>query len=162
METLKYSIIVHEHSDLSELTKTETSLVDKAKEAAEKSYSPYSNFKVGASVLLDNDEIICGNNQENSAYPSGLCAERVVIFYANAHFPDSHIVAMAVVAKSNNKFTSEPVYPCGSCRQVMNETEVRFKAPIKLILAGDSKIHILDNVSQLLPHGFDKRLLDKK
>jgi len=162
MKTLKYTTIVHEYSDLSELNKMDIQLVKKAKEAVEKSYSPYSNFKVGVSVLLDNDEIICGNNQENSAYPSGLCAERVAIFYANANFPDNHILAMAIVAKGNNKFTPDPVYPCGSCRQVMNETELRFKIPIKLILAGDRKIHILENVSQLLPQGFDKHLLNKE
>ncbi len=159
MKTLKFCTLVHEYPNLSELGEDDIKLVEKAIESAAKSYSPYSGFRVGASVLLDNGKIICGNNQENSAYPSGLCAERVAIFYANAQFPESRIISMAVVAKSNEKITNKPVYPCGSCRQVMIETESRFQSPIKLILPGNDHVHILENVSQLMPQGFDKRLL---
>jgi cytidine deaminase len=162
MKTLKFCTLVHEYSNLSELGEVDLKLVQKALESAEKSYSPYSNFRVGVSVLLDNDKIICGNNQENSAYPSGLCAERVAIFYANAKFPKNRIISMAIVAKINEKITDQPVYPCGSCRQVMVESETRFHSPIKLILPGNDYIHVLENVSQLLPQGFDKRLLPEK
>lgn len=162
MKTLKFCALVHEYANLSELEETEINLVQKAVESAEKSYSPYSRFRVGAAVLLDNGKIICGNNQENSAYPSGLCAERVAIFYANAKYPGNKIICMAIAAKSDGKTTEGPIYPCGSCRQVMIETEIRFQSPIKLILSGNDHIHVLENVSQLLPQGFNKELLPHK
>lgn len=159
MKTIKLDTIVYEYSNLSELSDLEQDLVKKARETAKKSYSPYSNFQVGASVYLENGEIICGNNQENAAYPSGLCAERVALFYANSKYPDQKIKTMAIAARGKNGFTNDPVYPCGSCRQVMTESEERFQSPIKLILIGEEKIQVLLNVTQLLPLGFDKSFL---
>ncbi|MDX2444990.1 MAG: cytidine deaminase [Bacteroidales bacterium] len=159
MKTIKVDTIVYEYSNLSELSELEQKLVEEAKNATIKSYSPYSMFKVGSSILLENGEIICGNNQENAAYPSGLCAERVALFYANSKYPDQKVKIIAIAAKGKNGFTKEPVSPCGSCRQVMIESEERFQAPIKLILIGEDKIRVLLNVTQLLPLGFDKSFL---
>ncbi len=159
MKTIKVDTIVYEYSNLSELSELEQKLVEEAKNATIKSYSPYSMFKVGSSILLENGEIICGNNQENAAYPSGLCAERVALFYANSKYSDQKVKIIAIAAKGKNGFTKEPVSPCGSCRQVMIESEERFESPIKLILFGESKIRVLLNVTQLLPLGFDKSFL---
>ena len=159
MKNIKITTLIHELTSIEELEHSDRTLIQKAREASKKAYAPYSEFKVGASVLLENGEIISGNNQENAAYPSGLCAERVALFYANAKFPDQKIIAMAIVARKSDQLTSLPVYPCGSCRQVMIETEQKFQAPIRLILAGEDKIQVLDQVEQLLPMGFDKTLL---
>jgi len=159
MQTIRINTIIHEYNSPEELDQTDRTLIIKAKEVSLKAYAPYSEFKVGASVLLENGEIICGNNQENAAYPSGLCAERVALFYANAKYPDQKVIAMAIVARKTENITSQPVSPCGSCRQVMIETEQKFHTPIRLILAGEEKIQILDQVEQLLPLGFNKKLL---
>ena len=103
---------------LEECSEIEKKLINAAKHATEKSYAPYSNFKVGAALLLENGEIITGNNQENAAYPSGLCAERVATFYANSVYPNEKVVAIAIAAWSNGKFTDDVITPCGGCRQV--------------------------------------------
>ncbi len=145
---------IFEYNSIKELSNDDILLIEKAKEAAKNSYSPYSTFKVGAAVLLENNEIIQGSNQENAAYPSGLCAERVALFYANSKFPEIKVKTIAIIAIINNKFIDEPVPPCGSCRQVMLETEIRFNSPIKVILAGNKKIQIIENIKQLLPLDF--------
>ncbi len=145
---------IFEYNSIKELPKDDILLIEKAKEAAKNSYSPYSTFKVGAAVLLENNEIIQGSNQENAAYPSGLCAERVALFYANSKFPEVKVKTIAITALMNNKFIDEPVPPCGSCRQVMLETEIRFNSPIKVILSGNKKIQIIENIKQLLPLDF--------
>ncbi len=159
MKNIEITAKITEVSGLSELSNTEQNLVQNALDSAKKSYAPYSNFHVGTSILLENGKIINGNNQENAAYPSGLCAERVALFYASAHYPEVKIKTMVIVALKNNKLTPKPVYPCGSCRQVMIENESRLKNGIKLILVGEKNIHILENTSQLLPMGFDKSVL---
>jgi len=156
MKTIKVETIVYEYSNLFELSELDQKVIRKAKESANNSYSPYSKFQVGSAVYLENGEIISGNNQENAAYPSGLCAERVALFYANSRFPDQKVKIMAIAAKGKNGFTSEPVSPCGSCRQVMIESEERFEETIKLILVGEDKILVLSNIAQLLPLSFDK------
>ncbi|MDQ1770958.1 cytidine deaminase [Labilibaculum sp. A4] len=152
---------VFEYDSVDELPLEEQELVKNAKEAALRSYSPYSKFSVGAAILLENDEIIQGNNQENSAYPSGLCAERVAMFYANSKFPDSAVKAIAVTARTNGSFSGNPIPPCGSCRQVLLETEERFNQPIKLILYGEKKIRIVETVKEMLPLYFEKEMLDE-
>jgi len=162
MKTIRIITLIHEFDSLEELGQSDRTLIQKAREASKRAYTPYSEFKVGASVLLENGEIICGNNQENSAYPSGLCAERVALFYAGAKYPDQKTVAMAIVARKPESLVSQPVYPCGSCRQVMIETEQKFQTPIRLILAGKDKIQVLDQVEQLLPMGFNKSVLPGK
>ena len=115
---------------LAECSEIEKKLIEAAKEATKKAYAPYSGFKVGAAVLLENGEIISGNNQENAAYPSGLCAERTTVFFANATFPNQKIEALAVAAWHKDRFTNEVITPCGGCRQVLLETENRFNAPM--------------------------------
>jgi cytidine deaminase len=111
-------------------------------------------------LILENDEIITGNNQENAASPTGLCAERVALFYANATYPDIAVKAMAVTASNSNGLVDGPVKPCGSCRQAMVETEVRYKQPIRIILDGKKKIQVFEGVENLLPFAFKPESLD--
>lgn len=139
---------------LAELPEMFQQLVMKAQEQTQKAYAPYSHYAVGAAVLLENGVIFAGSNQENAAYPSGLCAERVALFYANAQFPDVPVKALAVAAMANGEFAETPVSPCGACRQVMLETETRFSQPITLILHGKNQIYVFDNVTSLLPLSF--------
>ena len=144
-----------EISSINELDNNDRKLLEKAKEAAKNAYAPYSEFKVGAAVLLENDEIITGNNQENAAYPSGLCAERVAMFYASAKYPGIPFKALAITANSNKIEINHPISPCGSCRQVMVEYETLAKKPIKVILSGQTgPIYIIDCVTDLLPFSF--------
>lgn len=131
-------------------------LIERAKEQVHKAYAPYSGFRVGVSLLLDNGEVVCGSNQENAAYPSGLCAERTAIFYANAQYPDVPVVMMAVVAYTNGDFLDEPITPCGACRQVLLESEVRFGQKIITLLYGRSKTYVLESAKELLPLCFAK------
>jgi len=144
-----------------ELEASKQQLIDKAKAQVLKAYAPYSEFHVGAAVELENGEIFAGSNQENSAYPSGLCAERVAMFFANAQFPEVAVKTLAIAAYTNGKFLEEPVTPCGSCRQVLLETEQRFGKDITILLYGSNHIFQLNNVKQLLPLCFEKSSLSK-
>jgi cytidine deaminase len=135
-------------------------LINKAKEQVENAYAPYSNFKVGASVLLENGALFVGSNQENAAYPSGLCAERVALFYANAQFPDVPVRAMAIAAWSGNAYVANPITPCGSCRQVILESENRFDNDIAIYMYGSECIYHIENAASLLPLRFEKKSLD--
>jgi cytidine deaminase len=144
---------------LNELDREALRLVEEARKATEDAYAPYSAFRVGAALLLENGEIITGNNQENAAYPSGLCAERVAVFYAGARYPDVPIVALALTARRPDGFTEEPAYPCGACRQVLLEAENRGGKPIRIIMAGRSKADVVSSVKELLPKNFDSRFL---
>lgn len=129
-------------------------LAKKAKEAAMSSYSPYSKFAVGAAVLLENNETIMGSNQENGAYPSGICAERVALFYAGAAYPKVPVVAMAVVAFYQGKPVVEPVAPCGACRQVMIETQSIGNKPFQVVMLGEKKVVVIEDAKFLLPFTF--------
>lgn len=151
--------ILFDYNSLAELDEKYQELIQKAKEAAETAYAPYSKFNVGAAVLLENDEIIQGNNQENAAYPSGLCAERVAIFYANSKYPNIPIKAIAVTASTEKGFITDPIPPCGSCLQVILESEKRSGKPIEVLLYGQNKITIADSVIQFLPLYFNKEML---
>ncbi|MCG8581543.1 MAG: cytidine deaminase [Bacteroidales bacterium] len=137
-----------------ELNKEEQELIKLAKEACSKAYAPYSEFNVGAAVLLENGKIITGSNQENAAYPSGLCAERTAIFYANAQHPDTPVVSMAIIAMNKNGVLENPVAPCGACRQVLLETELRFKKAYDILLVGQSSIQKIKSSKDLLPLSF--------
>lgn len=148
--------------DLNELPAEFHQLVEKAKEAAQDAYAPYSNFKVGAAVLLDNGLIFKGNNQENAAYPSGLCAERVALFYANANYPKSAITQIAITAYNDAGMVDTPVAPCGSCRQVLLETENRFHSSMKVILVAAQGIYVFSSAADLLPNSFDASFLKSK
>lgn len=143
-----------------ELSLEEQELIAAADEATHRSYAPYSNFSVGAAVRLANGIIVTGNNQENAAYPSGLCAERTTLFYANAQYPDQAVLTLAIVARnSEGELLSTPISPCGACRQVMLETEIRFRHPIKILLCGAEKVYIVENVTALLPLSFGSEYL---
>lgn len=160
MRQKELKIWITEYHKIEDLPEIEKILVTAALNIVDQAYAPYSNFKVGAAVLLENDEIITGTNQENAAYPSGLCAERVALFYANSKFPNVSVKAIAICAKNQNGLIEIPISPCGSCRQVMLETETRFNRPIKVILTGTKLIQVLENSKQLLPLHFDKDYLD--
>jgi len=159
MKTKEIKIIVLEFDNIDELPSNDQQLLAEARRITASAYAPYSGFHVGAAILLGNGKIITGNNQENSAYPSGLCAERVAMFYANANYPESEVVTIAVSAAKNNELVMEAVKPCGSCRQALAETEVRFKKPIRIILDGQESILVLNGVESLLPLSFSKKYL---
>ena len=140
---------------LSELSAQEQQLVANAKAAFKTAYAPYSGFLVGASVLLENGEVINGSNQENIAYPSGLCAERVALFYAGAKFPDVKINTVAISVLSKNFEVKDVISPCGACRQVMAEYEDKQHRPIKVILhSPKDEVLIANKVEDLLPFMF--------
>jgi len=159
MKTREIKIVVHEFENIGELPVNDQDLLIEARRITQNAYAPYSGFHVGAAVLLANGLIVTGNNQENSAYPSGLCAERVALFYANANYPDSEVKAIAVSAAKNGILVNEPVKPCGSCRQALAEAEVRFGKPIRIILDGQDSIIVLKDVESLLPLSFSKKSL---
>jgi len=150
--------IVEKQED--ELTPEEAQLLQQAKEATERSYSPYSHFSVGAAALLADGTIVCGSNQENSAFPSGLCAERTTIFYANSRYPDQAVKMLCIAARdSSGQFTTQPVTPCGACRQVLSETEDRFGQSIRIMLYGTQGIYFANSAHDLLPVHFDGSFL---
>ena len=138
---------------VSELSGTDKVLYQKALDASSRAYAPYSRFQVGAAVLLENGEVITGCNQENAAYPSGLCAERVALFSAGATWPDVPVVALAIIACQDGQI-KEQIAPCGACCQVMLETEQRSGRPMRILLCGSEYVRVLDSVSTLLPFSF--------
>ncbi len=155
MEKKDLNICYTEYASKAELGESDLELLDKAIQATESSYAPYSSFNVGAAVRLSNGEIVQASNQENAAYPSGLCAERTAIFYAHAKYPAEKITALAVVAKNNGKLTNGLTYPCGACRQVLYESQTRACSPIKIIVGSADRALVLDSVDDLLPFAFD-------
>jgi cytidine deaminase len=134
-----------------ELTDEQRKVVSVAKEQTQNSYCPYSGFHVGAGVLLANGTIIRGANQENAAYPSGLCAERTALFAAGAQYPDQPVTKLAIACFTDGHFTKEPGSPCGACRQVMVETEHRYGGKMEVILYGEDETYIFDSAADLLP-----------
>lgn len=145
-----------EASSLEKLEPIEQRLVSKAKSAAKKAYAPYSKFFVGSAVLLENGEIFTGSNQENAAFPSGICAERTALFAAASNFPEVPVKTIVITAMANEKIVRTPVSPCGTCRQVILQTQNRYAKSIKIILFGDEKSYILEDARDLLPLPFDK------
>lgn len=136
------------------------SLMMQAVEIRKKAYAPYSKFRVGAALLLDNGEIVFGSNQENAAYPSGLCAERVAVFQAGTLYPEAKIVQMAITAASDTNPTTAPIPPCGACRQSISEYEFRQEAPIEIYFMGETgAVYKSDSLKNLLPFMFDKSSL---
>lgn len=156
MEKKELHIEYLAYANKMELSEDDQVLLSKAEEALTKAYSPYSHFNVGAAVLLENGEIFTGNNQENAAYPSGLCAERVAMFAASSQYPDIAIKAIAVTANSPSVKLDNPVTPCGACRQVMIEFENKAKNPIPVMMSylGGNVIKT-KTVSDLIPLSFD-------
>lgn len=154
MDKKTYQIFTEEYEKFEDLGSGDQELVLAARESSGKAYSPYSRFSVGAAILLANGEVIKGNNQENADFTDGICAERVALFYAHAIYPDVAVIALAVTAKNQNGIISGPAQPCGSCRQVLVETEFRFNQPIRLILDGAEKIMVIEGADNLLPFAF--------
>ena len=148
-------------SDRAQLPVKEADLLKMAHEAAKHAYAPYSCFKVGAAILLKNGHIISGNNQENAVFPSGMCAERVALFYAGSQFPETPIEKIAITAIGSEKGVSQPVPPCGSCRQALLEYEIKFGKPIEVIMSGEKgEVYFVKSVTELLPLSFSKFFLN--
>jgi len=144
----------------SELNKTDNYLMTHAQKAINNAYAPYSHFQVGAAVLLENGTIVTGNNQENAAYPSGMCAERVAIWSAASQYPDQKVLKIAIAVKSTLKEVTKPVAPCGACRQTLLEYEVKQKEAIEVFFMGETgKIIKVASLSELLPFAFDQSYL---
>jgi len=160
MKEIKIESTLYLYESLEELPKDVVKLMEKAVEAREKAYAPYSNFYVGAALLLDNNETITGSNQENASYPSGLCAERTAIYYANSQYPEAKIVKMAITAGSKKSKTSSPIPPCGACRQAIAEYELKQDMPIEIYFMGElGNIAKSNSLANLLPLIFDKSVL---
>jgi cytidine deaminase len=155
---LSTSITVFETTH--ELPSEVKKLMEKAVEIRKTAYAPYSNFQVGTAFLLENGETVTGNNQENAAYPSGMCAERVAVWNASSQFPDVKILKIAITASSENNPVTEPVAPCGACRQTLSEYELKQEDPIEIYFMGQSgNIIKTDSLLDLLPLAFDKSFL---
>ncbi len=151
---------LHVYHDINEIPEKVSRLMARAIAARKKAYAPYSNFYVGAALLLDNGKIITGSNQENASYPSGLCAERTAIFYAGAKYPKAKVLTMAISAASQNQPTNSPIPPCGACRQSIAEYEVKQQTPIEIYFMGKTgKVVKSQSLSNLLPLIFDKSML---
>ena len=149
-------------ADLNELKNEEINLINNAKSALESAYSSYSGFSVGASVLLESGDVVNGSNQENVAYPSGLCAERVALFYTSSKYPNQKIKTIAISAYSKNFEIKEYISPCGACRQVMAEYEEKQAQPIRILLhSPNNKVLIANSVEDLLPFIFRSPELKK-
>ena len=155
MTSKEIKIAYIEYESLDQLDPQDRELAEAAIEATKGSYAPYSGFNVGAAVRLDTGEIVKGANQENAAYPSGLCAERTAMFYASATYPDSIIESIAVTASQNGILCDSPASPCGACRQVMAQYQTKRGRPMTIILVGGKKIWKFDKVDDLLPLIFD-------
>ncbi len=140
---------------LEALDGSQQELIEKAREALNHAYAPYSNFKVGAAVLLDNGEVITGSNQENAAYPSGLCAERVALFSAHHLYPNAKVKALAIAAADKGVELKNPIMPCGACVQVMSESITRSGCSFQVLLYGSSRSYVLDDARDLLPFRFE-------
>ena len=154
MKNLDVNIQIKEFQ-MDELSKVDRAMVDIAIECTKSSYAKYSQFHVGASILLANKAIIRGCNQENAAFPAGICAERSAIFAAGAQFPDQPVKILAIAARDHSgELTEEPVSPCGTCRQVMIETETRFNTPIHILLYGKRRVYVIDGIRNLMPLSF--------
>ncbi len=142
---------------LDELTAEEQHLIQLSIDATNRSYAPYSKFHVGAAVRLDNGIELSGCNQENAAFPSGLCAERTTLFYAGAQYPDVPVRMLAIAARgTDGELTDEPTGPCGACRQVIIESEVRAKQPIRILLYGRKHIYVIEGIRPLMPLSFSE------
>ena len=142
-------------AQMEELTESEQALIERAIEATSRSYSVYSKFSVGAALLLENGETVIGCNQENAAFPATICAERSAIFAAGAMYPDQPVKMLAIAARTETgELQDEPISPCGSCRQVIIETETRFQRPVRLLLYGRKYVYVVDGIRPLMPLTF--------
>lgn len=156
--TITFDLLIFDSFD--ELSSKDKTVMTEAIEARKNAYAPYSNFHVGAAVLLENGEIIIGNNQENASYPSGLCAERVAVFQAGARFPGGVIKLIAISASSKDYLVDKPAAPCGNCRQSISEYEIRQGSPIELVLMGETgEVLKCASIADILPLAFNSSFL---
>jgi len=156
MKQISFQINFLEYDTRDQMDENDNGLILKAREAAKNAYAPYSGFRVGAAVQLENGIIVTGNNQENAAYPSGLCAERTALFYASAQYPNIPISSIAISTLNGTEIPSEMAKPCGSCRQVMAEYEDVAGKPLRIILDSADKKMIINGIDNLLPLRFKK------
>ncbi len=160
MNLKSINISYKSYENRNELEEIEQELISHAEEALKNAYAVYSQFQVGAALLLDSGEIVTGNNQENIAYPSSLCAERVALYYCKAHAPNAVVKKIAIMAKSKKGELLEVISPCGACRQVMSEYERLQTEPMEVILKGEGEsIMVFDSVADLLPLSFNTKVL---
>ena len=157
IKNISYSYTEYERNE--ELSIEDQELIIAAKEAAKLAYAPYSRFMVGAAIRLESGRIVHGSNVENAAFPSGICAERTAIAWAVSNYPDDKPVALAIAAMTDEGLTAESVSPCGNCRQVIAEEEVRTGNQIRIILSGKNKIQVLESIAPLLPLQFSMESL---
>ena len=155
MTNKEIKIAYMEYASVEELPSQDRLLADAAIEAVALSYAPYSNFNVGAAVMFEDGEIVKGANQENAAYPSGLCAERTALFYASASRPDKAMTAIAIAAGQNGHLCESPATPCGACRQVMAQYQTKSGKSMSVLLAGANRVWKFEKVDDLLPLIFD-------
>jgi cytidine deaminase len=155
MNRFNLIIPVTEYSADDKLDDKYIDLIKAAHSACSTSYAPFSGFCVGAAILLENGETVKGSNQENVAYPSGICAERVAMFYANSSYPDVPPVAIAIAAYVSGRLCRQPAYPCGLCRQSLLQSELRFRKNIRVFMIGEDKIQMVESIKDLLPLGFE-------
>lgn len=153
--TIRYDAIPEQ-----ELTGDDLRLVERAKAATQTSFSPYSHFRVGAAILLENGEIVSGSNQENASFTTGTCAERCAMFYANARYPDVAPVAIAIACYYGGSFTPEPGAPCGACRQVLSEVEHRYGRDLRVLLYGANHTYTFESMAELVPFQFNASNLE--
>jgi cytidine deaminase len=156
MEKKRISIDYTVYNGIDELPEKERKVLDKAIQATKGSYAPYSKFRVGAAVLLSNGEIVIGANQENAAYPSGLCAERTALFAAHTLYPGEKVLSIAITAVDpSGNMLPTITYPCGACRQVMAEYETISHVPTQIIIGSSNSVQVFDSVSSIMPFMFD-------
>lgn len=156
MEKLKIFAEISVYDNVAELPENIQDLMQKAIDTRENAYAPYSHFRVGAALLLDNGIVVTGNNQENAAYPSGMCAERVAIWAAGSQYPKQKVLQMAITARSENHLLNQPIPPCGACRQAIAEYEVKQDKNIEIYFMGEvGKVYKSDSLHDLLPLIFD-------
>lgn len=153
MEQIDINISIESYQ-LDELSPQDQELVQAAIKATHNAYANYSRFYVGAALRLENGKMVIGANQENAAFPSGLCAERTAVFAAQANYPDSPIETLVIAGRNEKGVLPNPITPCGACRQVILEIEDRYKKPIKILLYGTQKIYCVRSVKDLLPLSF--------
>ncbi|MFC4739412.1 cytidine deaminase [Flavobacterium ponti] len=160
MRELNITTAFKVYDSIEQLDLSVKNLMEKAIEIRKTAYAPYSKFSVGVALILDNDEIITGTNQENAAYPSGLCAERVAVFYAGSQYPNSKILKLCISASPNDRDSDIPIPPCGACRQSIAEYEFKQNTPIEIYFMGaKGEIYKSDSLKNLLPFMFDKNHL---
>ncbi len=160
MEKIKIYSEISVYNDLNELPKDIQKLMQQAVAIREMAYAPYSHFRVGAALLLDNGVVVTGNNQENAAYPSGMCAERVAIWAAGSQYPNQKILQLAITARAENHTLEQPIPPCGACRQAIAEYEIKQDKNIEIYFMGEiGKVYKADSLHDLLPLIFDSSSL---